>query len=246
VPDGAEGVFDAGPLACVSLSYVKLVTRDGAEGGLQCEASDLHPQQVHLTIVMRILRYVKGTIEMGLQISKSQSMLVSGFSDANWGGCLDDMRSTGIFAMFLGSNLISWSARKQPMVSRSSTKAEYKAMANLTAGIIWVQSLLCELRIPHPPAASLWCDNLRATYILANPVFHARIKHIEIDYHFVRERVARRQLDIRFISLCDQLEDGFTKPLMIQRLVKFQHELNLGRLRSRGLLAILNMYRLGR
>jgi len=87
--------------------------------------------------------------------------------------------------VFLGSNLISWSARKQATVSRSSTEAEYKALANATAKVIWVQSLLTKLGVHHPEAASLWCDNLGATYLSANPVFHARTKHIEIDYHFV-------------------------------------------------------------
>jgi hypothetical protein len=158
------------------------------------------------------------------------SMLVSGFSDVDSVGCVDDCRSTGGFVVFLGSNLISWSVMKQPTVSRSSTEAEYKAIANVTAEIMWVQTLLNELGIPHPPVASLWCDNLGATYLSANPVFHARTKNIEVDYHFVRERVARKQLDIRFISSKDQLADGFTKPLSVEKLSNFQHNLNLSRL----------------
>jgi hypothetical protein len=119
-------------------------------------------------------------------------MLVSSFADADWAGCIDDRRSTGGFAIFLGSNLVSWSARKQPTVSRSSTEAEYKAIANATAEIMWIQTLLQELGVPHPSAASLWCDNLGATYLSANPMFHTRTKHIEVDYHFVREHVARK------------------------------------------------------
>jgi hypothetical protein len=150
------------------------------------------PTMLHLTAAKRILWYVKGTIDLGLQITRSPSMLVSGFADADWAGCIDDRRSTGGFAIFLGSNLVSWSARKQPTMSRSSTEAEYKAIANATAEIMWIQTLLQELGVPHPSAASLWCDNLGATYLSANLVFHARTKHIEVDYHFVRERVARK------------------------------------------------------
>jgi histone deacetylase 1/2 len=156
-------------------------------------------------------------------------MVVSAFSDADWAGDVDDKRWTGGFAAFLGNNLISWSARKQATVSRSSTEVEYKSLANATAEMIWVQKLLIELRIPHPPLARLWCDNLGAKYLSANHVFHARTKHIEIDFHFVRERVAQRLLEIRFISSGDQVADGFTKALPRVKLREFRNNLNLVR-----------------
>lgn len=156
------------------------------------------PTTDHWVAAKRILRYVKGTIKLGLRFVRSKSMMVSAFSDADWVGCPDDRRSTGGFAVFLGPNLISLSARKQATVSRSSTEAEYKALANASAEVIWVQKLLHELQVPHPMAVRLWCDNIGATYLASNPVFHARTKHIEIDFHFVREQVALKKLDIRF------------------------------------------------
>jgi histone deacetylase 1/2 len=94
------------------------------------------PTTVHWEAVKRIHRYLQGTITFGLKIGKSKSSLVSAFSDADWAGCPDDRRSTGGFAVYFGSNLISWSARKQATVSRSSTEAEYKAMANATAEVM--------------------------------------------------------------------------------------------------------------
>jgi hypothetical protein len=166
-------------------------------------------------------------MDIGLTFRKTPSTLVSAFSDADWAGCVDDRRSTGGFAVFYGSNLISWSARKQATVSRSSTEAEYKALANATAEIIWVQSLLRELGMPTRQTPCLWCDNLGATYLSANPVFHARTKHIEIDYHFVRERVAKKLLQVQFVSSKDQVADGFTKALPVRNLEEFRRNLTL-------------------
>jgi histone deacetylase 1/2 len=173
-----------------ALQYLTL-TRPDIAFAVNKVCQFLHdPTTSHWSDVKRILRYVKGIVNLGLKISPSKSMLVSAFSDADWAGCVDDRRSTGGFAVYLGGNLISWSARKQPTVSRSSTEAEYKSLANATAEMIWVQKLLTELGVQHPSMARLWCDNLGATYLSANPIFHARTKHIEIDFHFVRERVA--------------------------------------------------------
>jgi histone deacetylase 1/2 len=152
-------------------------------------------------------------LSTGLSLRPASSDLLSAFSDVDWAGNVDDRRSTGGYAIFFGGNLIAWSARKQATVSRSSTESEYKALANATAELIWVQSLLLELGIQQSRAPVLWCDNLGATYLSANPVFHARTKHIEVDFHFVRERVSRKQLEIRFISSNDQVADIFTKPL---------------------------------
>lgn len=171
------------------------------------------PTKMHWTRVKMILRYLKQTMSFGLLIQKLVSSLISGFSDVDWVGWPDDRRSTGGYAIFQGSNLLSWSSRKQPTVSRSSTEAEYKSVANATTEIMWIQALLKELGVFQNQAPCLWCDNLGATYFANNPVFHAHTKHIEIDYHFVQERVARKVLDIKFVSSKDQLADIFTKPL---------------------------------
>jgi hypothetical protein len=171
------------------------------------------PTMDHWVAVKWIRRYLKHSIKIGLKICKSNSRLVSGFSNADWAGCLDDRRSMGGFAIFLGSNLVSRSARKQPTVSRSSIEEEYKIIANAMAEIMWIQTLLQELGISTPQAAKLWCDNIGAKYLSANPIFHARTKHIEVDYHFVRERVTRKLLEIDFVPSRDQVVDGFTKAL---------------------------------
>jgi hypothetical protein len=113
----------------------------------------------------------------------------------------------------LGSNLISWQSKKQPTIARSSTESEYKAVANATAEMMWFRSLLSELGFSLSHLADLWCDNIGVVYLSANPVLHARTKHIELDYHFVRELVQLNQLRVRHISGDDQLADILTKPL---------------------------------
>jgi hypothetical protein len=184
--------------------------------------------------VKRILHYLKFIINDRLHITQSLSSTLSAYSDSDWASCMDDCRSAGAPLVYFGPNLISWSSRKQATISCSSTKSEYKARANTTSEVIWLQSLLCELGLLgsiHPPI--LWCDNLGATYLSANPRFHGRTKHIEVDFHFVRERVANKELQIRFLFTQDQLADGLTTPLSQALFRKFRFNLNLAEPPSR-------------
>ena len=196
------------------------------------------PTQNHWSAVKRILRYLQGTVSYGLLIKQESATLLhaytdstytplNAFFDADWDGCPDDRRSTGGYAICLGSNLVSWCARKQKTVSRSSTESEYKALADAVAELIWLQALLRELRVSTPSAPILWCDNLGATYLTVNHVFHARTKHVEIDFHFVREKVARRQLTVQHISTDDQIADIFTKPLFSHRFLFLRDKLQV-------------------
>ncbi|KAM0001405.1 putative RNA-directed DNA polymerase [Helianthus debilis subsp. tardiflorus] len=197
------------------------------------------PTENHWSAVKRILRYLNGTSHFGLFIRhNSGSSLqaftdvnwqtnLKAFSDADWAGCPDDRRSTGGFAIYLGSNLISWNARKQRTVSRSSTESEYKALADTVAELTWLEALLTELGILTNSTPTLWCDNLGATYLSANPVFKARTKHVEVDFHFVREKVAQGKLKVQFINTNDQIADIFTKPLPSQRFLLLRSKLQV-------------------
>jgi hypothetical protein len=129
------------------------------------------------------------------------------------GGGINDWKSTGGYIVFLGTTPISCKSGKQRTVAHSSTEAEYKALADGTAEVLWLYYLLLDLCFSPNFVATIWCDNLSATYLSANLVFHARIKHVEVDYHFVHERVAKKKIQIHFISFKNQVVDVLTKSL---------------------------------
>ncbi|KAJ9558897.1 hypothetical protein OSB04_013511 [Centaurea solstitialis] len=186
------------------------------------------PTVDHFQAVKRILRYVKGTIAFGLKFSSLSTASLHGYSDADWARCIETRRSTYGYSIFLGDNLVSWSAKKQPTVSRSSCESEYRAMANAAAELVWVTHILRELRAPPSAIPILFCDNKSAIFLSQNPIAHKRAKHIDIDYHFVRELVASGKLSTRFVPTNLQLADIFTKGLPRPLFEHFRSKLHVG------------------
>uniref|UniRef100_A0A2N9HE74 Integrase catalytic domain-containing protein n=1 Tax=Fagus sylvatica TaxID=28930 RepID=A0A2N9HE74_FAGSY len=184
------------------------------------------PTTTHLAAAKRVLRYIRGTFNHGIEFTPGPLSL-SAYTDADWAGDPDDRRSTYGFLVYLGHNAITWSAKKQATVSRSSTESEYRALAIASAELCWVRSLLKDLGIYLPDPPTLWCDNISALAIASNPVFHARTKHIEVDFHFVRERVLRKDLLVKFVSTVDQLADIFTKSLSTHRFLELRRNLTV-------------------
>ncbi|XP_048427896.1 uncharacterized mitochondrial protein AtMg00810-like [Pyrus x bretschneideri] len=173
------------------------------------------PKDTHWMAVKRILRYLKATYDHGL-VYKPGDMQLHAFSDADYAGNPDTRHSTRGFCIYLGSNLVSWSSKKQKTVSRSSTEAEYRQLAYTAAKLSWFRSLFKDLHL-HLLLPHIWCDNVSSIALASNPVFHSRTKHLEVDYHYVREKVVRKQLLIHFICSQDQLADLFTKGLSSSR-----------------------------
>jgi hypothetical protein len=165
------------------------------------------PTSCHWATVKRILRYLKGSINYGLFIQLSSLLTIHAYADSDWVGCPDDRRSTTGYLVYLGPNLLSWSLKKQTTVARSSTEAEYRILAMVTAEVIWLKNLFRELELVLP-APVLLCDNLGATFLASNSAFHARTKHIELDYHFMWGKVADGTIHVRFIYSQDQLADA--------------------------------------
>ncbi|KAF5458399.1 hypothetical protein F2P56_022429 [Juglans regia] len=135
------------------------------------------------------------------------------FYDVDWAGDLDDRHSITGYAIFLGSSLISWFANKQSVVARFSTEVEYRALAMVIAELYWVRMLLKNLHITIPTTPTIWRDNSGAIALASNPVFHNRTKHIKVDFHFIREKIANKDISLQFLGSSDQQADVFTKGL---------------------------------
>jgi len=171
------------------------------------------PYSSHFDAATRVLRYLKGSVGKGLFLSASSSINLVGYADSDWAGCPTTRRSTTGYFTMLGSSPISWKTKKQPTISRSSAEAEYRSLATLSSELQWLKYLLSDLGINHSQPITIYCDSQAAIHIAENPVFHERTKHIEIDCHFVREKIKSGLITPSYIRSSDQLADIFTKPL---------------------------------
>ncbi|XP_028214913.1 uncharacterized protein LOC114396957 [Glycine soja] len=210
-----------------SLQYLTL-TRPDISYSVNFVSQFMHYATImHLQMAHHILRYVKGTIDVGLHFTSNTTLDLFAFFDADWAGCPTNRHSTIGYCIYLGRNLISWCAKKQPTISQSSTEAKYRAMAKTTIELTWLTFLLQDLRISLASLPLLYCDNLNALHMTINPVFHAHNKHIELDYHYARERVALGHLVTHHIPTNDQVADLFTKPMSKATLMHFRTKLCL-------------------
>ena len=185
------------------------------------------PTTTHLQHLKRLLRYLKSTINHGLFLQKPSSFTLFTFSNADWGGNLDDKTSTSAYISFFGGNPISWSSKKQRTVARSSTEAKHRAVATAAAEVMWTTNLLKELQITLPSTPLLLCDNIGATYLCSNPIHHSRMKHISLDYHFVSEQVQAGCIRVSHVSTKDQLANLLTKPLPVSKFEYFRDKMKL-------------------
>ena len=184
------------------------------------------PTNEHLNAAKRVLRYIKHTINHALFYKCDEELQVKGFSDADWAGSKDDRRSTSGYVFMIGSNPITWSSKKQPTVALSSMEAEYRGLTFATCEAMWLKKLLADLEV-HVGIIPIYGDNMASIYLASNPTFHARSKHIEVHYHYVREKVLSKDVEIKFIKTKDQVADMFTKFLDASKLKGFKDVINL-------------------
>ncbi|XP_020684922.1 uncharacterized protein LOC110101388 [Dendrobium catenatum] len=170
------------------------------------------PMYQHFLALKHLLRYIKGTVDLGLPISGHSSVLHA-YVDSDWAGDPSDRKSTTGYCLFLGDTLLSWCVKKQQTVAKSSTEAEYRALSIEATDIIWICRLLADFQFNVDTPTSLYCDNVSAIALAHNPVFHASTKHIEVNYHFIRDCIKSATITILHINSQDQIDDIFTKAL---------------------------------
>ncbi|OIT04124.1 retrovirus-related pol polyprotein from transposon tnt 1-94, partial [Nicotiana attenuata] len=181
----------------------------------------------HLKVTRRILRYLKGTIDFGLFYSSSNDLNLMGFCDSDYAGDIDDRKSTIGFVFFLGDSIISWSSKKQPIVTLSTCEAEHIAAISCTCHAIWLRRLLKELNLPQIEATKICIDNKSAQALAKNPVYHDRSKHIDTRYHFIRESIAKKEVELKYVKSHDQVADIFTKPLKFEDFQRLRSRLGM-------------------
>ncbi|KAE8725434.1 Indole-3-acetic acid-amido synthetase GH3.17 [Hibiscus syriacus] len=183
-----------------------------------------NPKKPHLEAVRRILRYVKNTIDYGLLYKKGEDCKLVGYCDADYAGDHDTRRSTTGYVFKLGSGTISWCSKRQPTVSLSTTEAEYRAAAMAAQESTWLIQLMNNLHQPVDYAIPLYYDNQSAIRLAENPVFHARTKHVEVHFHFVREKVLQEEIEMGQIKTDEQIADLFTKSLSVGKFEHFRRQ----------------------
>jgi hypothetical protein len=185
------------------------------------------PREPHLAALKRILRYLQGTMSLGLTMRRSSPTELVVYTDADWAGCPDTRRSTSAYAVFLGDNLVSWSSKRQHTISRSSAEAEYRVVANGVTEATWLRQLLLELHHLPRRATLVYCDNVSVVYLSSNLVQHQRTKHVDIDLHFVREKVALGHVRVLHVPTTSQYADNFTKGLPTSLYQEFRFSLTV-------------------
>lgn len=174
-----------------------------------------------------IIWYIHDIINFCLHLHSSSVRKLVSYTDANWACCLDTKRTAYGYYFYLGDNLISQFSKCQHTLSRSSAEAKYHGVSNIVLEFCYIRNLLLELHCPFTTATLIYCDNISDVYLFGNPVQHHFTKHIEMDKHFVREKVACRQVQVLDVPSRLQIADILTKGLSLQLFDDFCDSLNI-------------------
>lgn len=211
-----------------SLLFLSQVTRPDIAYAVNFASRYLaKPTKAHWNLVKRIIRYIKRTFNYGLYFNNKTKLSLEIFSDADYAGDIQTRRSTSGFLFRYGSSIISWTSQRQHCVSLSSTEAEYISASEAVKGILWITRLITSLSTTGDKQPVLFIDNQSTIRLVKNPEFHKRTKHIDVRYHFIREKYEEGQFQLQYIGTEDQIADILTKPLVKERFEKLRSAIGM-------------------
>ena len=197
-----------------SLMYLSVSTRPDISYAVSSLARfSSKPSKEHWTALKRLLRYLKGSTNYGIRYTKEGTNECIGFSDADWAGDTNDRKSTSGYVFMLSGGAVSWCSKKQKCVALSTAEAEYIALSSAVQETIWLRQLISELGSAPQTPTVIYEDNQAAIAMTKNPQFHGRAKHIDIKHHFVREQVAKGNVQLQYCPTSEMTADILTKGL---------------------------------
>ena len=190
----------------------------------------------HWRAVKRIFAYLQGTIDYGIKyVSGGSEAMLIGFSDADYAGDVETRRSTTGYVFCLSNGAVTWSSQRQRLVTLSTTEAEYVAASTAAREVVWLRRLLSDIGCPCDKETTLYVDNQSAIHLVRNPVFHKRTKHIDVHFHFIREKVNEGKIRVEYVPSENQRADMFTKALPRDRFNDLCFKLNMTTIRGKHL-----------
>ena len=173
------------------------------------------------------MRYIKGTVDHGLEFTHTDDFVLRGFTDADWARCVDSRKSTSGYAFFMGNSLISWASKKQTVVALSSTEAEYVALCGAAQETVWLRNLLRNIGFAQNKPTLVAEDNQGAMCLAKNPKDHNRTKHIDIKYHYTRQVIETKEMKVEYIPTGQMVADTLTKGLPKSKFEEFRSKMGI-------------------
>jgi hypothetical protein len=187
------------------------------------------PTEMHVAAVKRVLRYLKGTLNLGIlyKCRADNELMMQGWTDSDYAGDHDDRKSTSGYIFTMGSSAISWSSKKQPIVTLSTTEAEFVSAAACACQCMWLRNILNHLDVKQDKSTKINCDNSSSFKLSKNPIMHGRCKHIDVRFHFLRDLTKEGIIELTFCKSQDQLADIMTKALKLDTFCKLREGIGM-------------------
>lgn len=185
------------------------------------------PTHVHLLAAKRILRYIQGTVQMGILYKRGGRQQLIGYTDSDYAGDVEDRKSTSGYVFLVSDGAVTWTSKKKPIVTLSTTEAEFVAAGAAACQVVWMMKIIKELGLSEEDNTEIYCDNSSAIRLSQNPILHGKSKHIEVRFHYLRELVRTGSIKLRHCGTINQIADIFTKPLSKENFLRLRGMLGM-------------------